>query len=100
MAKDRNRKPQRGRKEDTREEKKILQNRALLNFSFKYLDQSQPSKAPQTLKLWENKQLLGKFCQRLVELSKLTPSMLITSFSNTWTLVPLESCFSSPINLG
>ncbi len=72
MAKDRGRKHQKGRKENTREERIILPNRALLNFSFKYLDQTQPATAPETLDLWLRNRLLDRFCNRLIELSKLT----------------------------
>ena len=71
MARNRDRK-QRGRSEGTREERKVLKDRELLTFSFKYLDQTQPKKDPQSIRLWENKSLLGPLIERMKELSVLT----------------------------
>lgn len=62
----------RSRKENTRDERKVTQNRELMTFSFKYFDATQPEKNPETLELWDNKKLLKLLVTRLVELSKLT----------------------------
>lgn len=73
MAKrDRSRGKVRSRKENTRNERKVVQNRELMTFSFKYLDQTQPSKKPETIVLWEELGLLKPFIKRLSEVSQLS----------------------------
>ena len=65
-------KSSKSRNEDSRELRKVIQDRELLTFSFCYFDQTQPAKEPQTLLLWQDKQLLKDLVMRLTELSKLT----------------------------
>ncbi|UGA52894.1 MULTISPECIES: hypothetical protein [Dickeya] len=62
----------RTRRENTREERKVVQNRELMTFSFKYFDQSQPLRVPETIDLWQESRLLKPFFNRLIEISKLT----------------------------
>jgi len=50
MAKDRSRKTALKRPENTREERKGIQIRELLTFSFKDMDETQPSNSPNLLK--------------------------------------------------
>jgi hypothetical protein len=61
-----------GRKENIREEKKGTKVRSLLTFSFKDLDQSQPTVSPQTIQSWMNDRMLAPLIERLRDLSKLT----------------------------
>ncbi|EKQ5901122.1 hypothetical protein P5868_003225 [Vibrio parahaemolyticus] len=72
MAKDRSRKKERNRRENTREERKVLAVRELVTFSFKDLDQTQPKANPQTINLWGELGLLPTLFRRLTEISKLT----------------------------
>lgn len=73
MAKrDRSRGKVRSRKENTRNERKVIQNRELITFSFKYLDQTQPSKKPETIARWEELGLLNPLIIRLSEISQLS----------------------------
>jgi hypothetical protein len=72
MARDRNRKGVQKRKENTREARKSLAIRELLNFSFKYLDETQPTSAPETITDWKKEDLLCPLIERLKELSRLT----------------------------
>ncbi|WP_034842319.1 hypothetical protein [Endozoicomonas numazuensis] len=72
MVRDRGRKSQRSRRENTRDERKIVQIRELLTFSFKYLDQTQPSRKCESIELWEEKKLLKALFSRVIDLSKLT----------------------------
>ncbi|OCH57632.1 hypothetical protein A6D98_18980 [Aliivibrio fischeri] len=72
MAKDRSKKKVRSRKENTREERKIIENRELMTFSFKDLDQTQPNGKCETLTLWQEKGLLPLLFRRLTEISQLT----------------------------
>lgn len=72
MAKDRSKNGIRLRKENTREERKVVGNRELLTFSFKFLDQSQPNGKNETLDLWEQEGLLKPLLIRIKELSELT----------------------------
>ncbi|PSW74292.1 hypothetical protein C9J41_05295 [Photobacterium sp. GB-50] len=72
MAKDRSRGKVKARKENIREERKVLGNRELLTFSFKFLDQTQPKGKEETITLWEGKGLLKSLINRLKELSVLT----------------------------
>ena len=72
MAKDRNRHKVRSRKVNTREERKVVEHRELLTFSFKDLDQTQPKGKCETLALWQEKELLPTLIRRLNQLSKLT----------------------------
>ena len=60
------------RRENNREERKVIEHRELLTFSFKDLDQTQPHGAPQTIKLWEEEGILSTLMSRLKDLSKLT----------------------------
>jgi len=62
------------RNENTREERKISSIRELLTFSFKDLDETQPSKSPETIKLWAEDKILECLLERLRDLSKLTRS--------------------------
>lgn len=72
MAKDRGRNKARSRKENTREERKVIDSRELLTFSFRDLDQTQPKKKPETVELWQDLQLFPSLVTRLKELSNLT----------------------------
>ncbi|EKO3371731.1 hypothetical protein RDG65_002071 [Vibrio fluvialis] len=72
MAKDRSRKRERSRNENTREERKVVASRDLMTFSFKDLDQTQPKGNCETLELWQEKGLLPLLFRRLSEISKLT----------------------------
>lgn len=72
MARDRSRGRVKPRKENTREERKVLINRDLITFSFKYLDQTQPNGNEQTLALWKESELLEPLIVRMKELSCLT----------------------------
>lgn len=72
MAKDRGRNKARSRKENTREELKVIDSRELLTFSFKELDQTQPNKEPETVELWQELNLIPTLMKRLKELSNLT----------------------------
>jgi|TARA_Y100000310_G_scaffold39362_1_gene36949 hypothetical protein len=72
MAKDRSRRKVKPRKENTREERKVVSHRELLTFSFKFLDQTQPLGNCETIELWEREGLLKPFMSRLQELSGLT----------------------------
>lgn len=72
MARDRSRGKIRARKENTREERKVVGNRELLTFSFKFLDQTQPKGKEENIQLWEEKGLLKPLVNRLKELSVLT----------------------------
>lgn len=72
MAKDRGRNKVRSRKENTREERKIIVSRELLTFSFRDLDQTQPKKKPETIELWQELELFPTLITRLKELSNLT----------------------------
>lgn len=74
----RDRSKKRTRRENTREERKVVQNRELITFSFKYFDQSQPMKAPETISLWQENGLLRPFFTRLVEISSLTRDEALT----------------------
>ena len=65
MAKDRNRHKVRSRKVNTREERKVVEHRELLTFSFKDLDQTQPKGKCETLALWQEKELLPTLIRRL-----------------------------------
>ncbi|REG79366.1 hypothetical protein [Marinomonas pollencensis] len=78
MAKDRSKKSPRNRREETRDERKVIAARELLTFSFKDLDQTQPKGKCETLDLWHNKSLLTILLRRLNELSKLTRSEACT----------------------
>jgi hypothetical protein len=78
MAKDRSRGKVRARKENTREERKVLSNRELLTFSFKFLDETQPKGKEETIKLWEEKGILKVLIKRLKELSVLTRDEALT----------------------
>lgn len=68
----RNRKQSFGRLENTREERKTLEKRALLTFSFKDIDETQPKHNPQSLQIWQEDGLLQTLLIKLKELSKLT----------------------------
>lgn len=72
MAKSRNRVKDRTRKENTREERKVIADRNLLTFSFKDLDQTQPKKDTETLQRWIDLDLIKPLIGRLSELSNLT----------------------------
>jgi len=72
MARDRSRNRTRTRKENTREERKVVDSRELLTFSFRELDQTQPKKQPETVELWQEKNLVPTLMKRLKELSNLT----------------------------
>ena len=72
MGKNRSRKGMKSRNENTKELRKAIQDRELLTFSFRYFDQSQPTKNPQTITKWQADNLLKPFIIRLIELSKLT----------------------------
>jgi len=72
MAKDRGKKTAFRRPENTREERKGIQTRELLTFSFKDMDETQPSNSPQSIKTWRDDGLLADLFKRLKELSKLT----------------------------
>lgn len=72
MAKDRGRNKARSRKENTREEQKVIDSRELLTFSFRDLDQTQPKKKPETAELWQKLELFPTLITRLKELSNLT----------------------------
>ncbi len=72
MAKDSSRKKTRSRKENTKEERKVVDTRELLTFSFKELDQTQPKKHPETAELWQEKNLFPTLMKRFKELSILT----------------------------
>ena len=60
------------RSENTREERKVSSIRELLTFSFKDLDETQPSSSPETIKLWAEGEILECLFERLRDLSKLT----------------------------
>jgi hypothetical protein len=60
------------RNENTREERKVSSIRELLTFSFKDLDETQPSSLPETIKLWAEGGILECLFERLRDLSKLT----------------------------
>ncbi|EIJ41752.1 hypothetical protein BegalDRAFT_0842 [Beggiatoa alba B18LD] len=68
----RNRKQGFGREENTREERKTVEKKSLLTFSFKDIDETQPSNNPQSIEIWETAGLLKPLLIRLKELSKLT----------------------------
>ncbi len=70
----RNKKASFTRPANTREERKVVESRELLTFSFKDLDESQPNNDPQTIELWEQEGLLKPFLIRLKDLSNLTRS--------------------------
>lgn len=72
MAKDRSRNRARSRKANTREERKVIDSRELLTFSFRDLDQTQPKKKPETVELWQELELFPTLITRLKELSNLT----------------------------
>jgi len=72
MAKDRGRNKVRSRKENTREERKVVIARELLTFSFKELNQTQPKNKPETVVLWQELDLVPTLIKRLKELSNLT----------------------------
>tara|TARA_R110002124_G_scaffold76788_1_gene205832 strand:+ start:40683 stop:41129 length:447 start_codon:yes stop_codon:yes gene_type:complete len=72
MAKDRSRNKVRTRKENTREERKVIASRELLTFSFRYLDQTQPKTKPETIELWQELELFPTLITRLKDLSSLT----------------------------
>ena len=72
MARDRGRNSARSRKENTREERKVVEVRELLTFSFRDLDQTQPKKKPETVELWQELRLYPALLTRLKELSTLT----------------------------
>lgn len=73
MARDRSRKRNfKQRPESVREERKVSSIRKLLTFSFKDIDETQPSNAPQSIKSWNDEGLLKPFLERLRDLSKLT----------------------------
>ena len=72
MVRDRSRNKARSRKENTREECKVVDTRELLTFNFKELDQTQPKKQPETVDLWQEKNLVPTLMNRLKELSNLT----------------------------
>jgi len=74
MAKDRSRNRARSRKENTREERKVVDSIELLTFSFKELDQTQPKKQPETVALWQELNLVPTLMKRLKELSNLSRS--------------------------
>ncbi|HDZ9145655.1 hypothetical protein B4939_19160 [Vibrio cholerae] len=78
MAKDRSRGKVKARKENIREERKVVGNRDLLTFSFKFLDQTQPKGKEETIALWEEKGLLKPLINRLKELSVLTREEALT----------------------
>ena len=69
---DRSRGRARNRRENTREERNTIQNRELMSFSFKYFDQTQPAKNPETLDLWQDSKLLKPLVNRVFEISQLT----------------------------
>lgn len=72
MTKGRSRNTARSRKENTKEERKVVDLRELLTFSFKELVQDQPKKEPQTVELWKRLDLLSTLIRRLTEISNLT----------------------------
>lgn len=72
MAKDRSSPKNRTRKENTREERKVVAARELLTFSFKDLDQTQPQEKPETIELWQELNLISALFTRLKQLSNLT----------------------------
>lgn len=72
MNKKRDRKSGFSRPENSREERKAVDSREFLTFSFKDLDQTQPQAEPQTLDIWADEALLSSFVTRLKELSQLT----------------------------
>lgn len=72
MAKDRSRNTVRSRKENTKDERKVVGLRELLTFSFKELVQNQPKSEPETVELWQREGLFPVLIRRLSELSNLT----------------------------
>ncbi len=72
MAKNRDKNKPYSRQVNTREEKKVSNIRELLTFSFKDIDETQPKKSPQTIKLWDEENILSTLIERLKNLSKLT----------------------------
>lgn len=72
MARDRSRTKARARKENVRDERPVASKSPLLNFNFKYLDESQPKGSCETIELWEEKKLISALIVRLKELSALT----------------------------
>ena len=74
MSKNRSQQPNRKRTVDVREERKAINVRELLTFSFKDFDQTQPKKSPETLRVWSDKGLLPKLFDRLMHLANLTRS--------------------------
>ena len=77
MGRDRSAKRTRKRNEGTREVRKSVSIRGLINFSFKDLDQSQPKDDCQTVGLWHEKGLLRKLFVRIAELSKVSKAEAI-----------------------
>lgn len=57
---------------ETRDVRKEIKDRSLITFSFKSFDQTQPRKNPQTFVLWNEKGLLKKLLDRMLQLSALT----------------------------
>jgi len=60
------------RLENNREERKTLESKELLTFSFKDLDETQPKDKPQSIASWAQAGLLTPFLEKLRALSKLT----------------------------
>lgn len=59
------------RRENCRERQKPVTDRSLLTFSFRDIDETQPSNETQTIALWEREGLLKPLFHKLKELSKL-----------------------------
>lgn len=73
MTKDRGAKKSLARKENIREERNLVSAiKEFLSFNFRYLDETQPNHAPETISLWQSEGLLESFIIRLKELSQLT----------------------------
>lgn len=71
MAKNRGKKSF-SRKENSREENKTTQEKELMTFSLKFLDESQPKHNPQNIQSWAEGGLLPSLVNRLKDISNLT----------------------------
>jgi len=60
------------RNENSREERKSIEIRDFITFSFKDFDDTQPKENPENLDIWEREGLLQPLLIRLKELSQLT----------------------------
>lgn len=67
------------RKSATRDERDFYKEKEKVVFSFKDLEQTQPSKAPESIELWENEGRLAPLFEKLMEISRLTLREAMTS---------------------